>query len=726
MVLTEHLSSVSITVLSLTCCVSTLLLLIAGLKYLQWKIGKSTVNCWFCNTDTVVPYRLRNRWVCGACKQYNGFNASGDYNDKVPAMHDESLNPTKVGACRSTDASATIEQHVKLCSRCTRNQLLKVKQLAQFEPIIEENFELEAATFKVKLDKLYALCRICHSATERHIRMQDTMIRGSMLSVQQRLSAKLSSLTANRPYLKTTKTALEQKAKSLSDIPLIFLTFGVLVLSVIVSYYSICESLKEVLMLPFASYFHSFVGSSDPEKEMLHILLISGWICSMAVLSLQSHKQRSTIFACGVWFTYCFSAWISKHEFYEKYIPFLATLPFNKPAFVFKLISPFSSALLLIFSSYLSFSSSLPKNKKASGFKHSFSEFQKSQKMKKTPSPKNALNTSMYSDCSMPSDDESPQAKRHHTQMEESFKRPNEVGLNGSLNALNLKGDEDFSSSFTHFKHPASVHGGNTLPSTLHTPPPSRSSSLLSLASHTSAPGQQMQNNFSTNSVFAKPTGEVPFQRYKTSTTVTGWTHRQQKPGWHSGQKSVASMPAMSWQRSSQLLTNTAGPSRNNRFGNRPLISPGKLQWKNAGQKKRSHNWQESNPKNEPSTQDLQNSWEQKSDPDVSIHDSVSQVGDRGQPEISDEDDFSFCRTPRRLHQNSPTPMDLSSSSPKSTISNLTSITMRSVHEVENSRFCRWLLAACLLINLILVILLVLEVREMRGGEEWKKNSAKL
>lgn len=32
-----------------------------------------TVNCWFCNQDTIVPYGNRNCWDCPNCEQYNGF-----------------------------------------------------------------------------------------------------------------------------------------------------------------------------------------------------------------------------------------------------------------------------------------------------------------------------------------------------------------------------------------------------------------------------------------------------------------------------------------------------------------------------------------------------------------------------------------------------------------------------------------------------------------------------
>ncbi len=33
----------------------------------------ASVNCWFCNQNTVVPYGNRNCWDCPNCDQYNGF-----------------------------------------------------------------------------------------------------------------------------------------------------------------------------------------------------------------------------------------------------------------------------------------------------------------------------------------------------------------------------------------------------------------------------------------------------------------------------------------------------------------------------------------------------------------------------------------------------------------------------------------------------------------------------
>lgn len=33
----------------------------------------ATVNCWFCNENTKIPYDDLNKWTCKKCEQYNGF-----------------------------------------------------------------------------------------------------------------------------------------------------------------------------------------------------------------------------------------------------------------------------------------------------------------------------------------------------------------------------------------------------------------------------------------------------------------------------------------------------------------------------------------------------------------------------------------------------------------------------------------------------------------------------
>ena len=218
----------------------------------------------------------------------------------------------------------------------------------------------------------------------------------------------------------------------------------------------------------------------------------------------------------------------------------------------------------------------------------------------------------------------------------------------------------------------------------------------------------------------SRPHHNVPFQSYKTS-TVIGRSTFNQSTSTVNGHRSVASLPAMSWQKSSRLLNTTASAVGNTRILNtaqakRPLISPARLQWHNVGQRKTTSNW------SEPSQDVLENSWEQKSDPDISAVDSISQVGEQNFPELSDDEEGKNLQTPRQRRLAD----SFDSSSPKSAISNLTSVTMRSVEEVENSRVCRWFLVACLLINLVLVILLVFEVKEIRELEKWKASRPSL
>lgn len=55
----------------------TFLLVITSIN-VYFKIRRNfpaSVNCWFCNVNTKVPYEDSNSWTCPACEQYNGFTA---------------------------------------------------------------------------------------------------------------------------------------------------------------------------------------------------------------------------------------------------------------------------------------------------------------------------------------------------------------------------------------------------------------------------------------------------------------------------------------------------------------------------------------------------------------------------------------------------------------------------------------------------------------------------
>lgn len=79
-----------------------------------------TVNCWFCNFNTKVPYNNQNSFSCPACKQYNGFTTDGEYNRDIPEQHYSKLNASNSNYCQKADLRLTA--HNGLCDACNRNQ----------------------------------------------------------------------------------------------------------------------------------------------------------------------------------------------------------------------------------------------------------------------------------------------------------------------------------------------------------------------------------------------------------------------------------------------------------------------------------------------------------------------------------------------------------------------------------------------------------------------------
>lgn len=118
-----------------------------------------TVNCWFCNVNTRVPYDDKNSWTCPTCEQYNGFTDDGDYNRDIPAQRNSKLNTGTLPAKRhqkhnasiissASAASVALQSNNGLCVACNRNQEIKVQQLATFTPEYDNNYDEEIFEFK--------------------------------------------------------------------------------------------------------------------------------------------------------------------------------------------------------------------------------------------------------------------------------------------------------------------------------------------------------------------------------------------------------------------------------------------------------------------------------------------------------------------------------------------------------------------------------------------------
>lgn len=131
-----------------------------------------SVNCWFCACDVRVPYGNKHCWDCPYCEQYNGFKEDGSYNKPVPAQYTEDINhPIH---CLPAEFLTRGEF---LCHSCQRNQLLKIKQLAAFEPLNEATYDDEIAFYQRHLEKVYALCPACEKIVQEEVQRVDETLR---------------------------------------------------------------------------------------------------------------------------------------------------------------------------------------------------------------------------------------------------------------------------------------------------------------------------------------------------------------------------------------------------------------------------------------------------------------------------------------------------------------------------------------------------------------------
>ncbi|XP_061528667.1 transmembrane protein 201 isoform X1 [Phycodurus eques] len=143
-----------------------------------------TVNCWFCNQDTVVPYGNRNCWDCPSCDQYNGFQDNGDYNKPIPAQYTEDLNHGVFGSIPTQVTLGTMQwvnSKMLICRKCNHNQSTKIKLLASFIPKDDGNYDEEIDAYKCHLEEHYKLCRPCQAAVDYYIKYQNRQLRTVLL-----------------------------------------------------------------------------------------------------------------------------------------------------------------------------------------------------------------------------------------------------------------------------------------------------------------------------------------------------------------------------------------------------------------------------------------------------------------------------------------------------------------------------------------------------------------
>lgn len=171
----------------------------------------ASVNCWFCNQNTVVPYGNRNCWDCPNCDQYNGFQENGDYNKPIPAQYMENLNHGVTGSHSSSEPPKTLQWvncQMLLCRKCNNNQTSKIKQLASFIPRDDENYDEEIDAYKHHLEQTYKLCRPCQAAVEYYIKYQNRQLRTVLLNHQLRRSRETDKAFIKGPYAASSPIAI--------------------------------------------------------------------------------------------------------------------------------------------------------------------------------------------------------------------------------------------------------------------------------------------------------------------------------------------------------------------------------------------------------------------------------------------------------------------------------------------------------------------------------------
>lgn len=141
------------------------------------------VNCWFCNSNTKVPYVNHNSWYCPHCEQYNGFDKDGGYNRQLLEQYNPEFNhPTW-----NTKVKRAVKQLNGLCRVCNINQELKVAQLAQFTPFDPSNFDYEVEQYSNKLEKAYRLCPQCDVKLKETLEKQRYLFKGLNIETAQKI-----------------------------------------------------------------------------------------------------------------------------------------------------------------------------------------------------------------------------------------------------------------------------------------------------------------------------------------------------------------------------------------------------------------------------------------------------------------------------------------------------------------------------------------------------------
>ena len=637
-------------------------------------LGKRKVNCWFCNSNSVVSFSKRNDWTCGKCSQYNGFDKTGNYNKVISEMYDVGRNGPSNCISKTQESEEfpkLIDNSFKLCSTCNRNQLLKSRQIAKFEPISEICFDQEFNEFKSKLDDLYGLCRKCEKGVKRQIKTQDTMIRGQLKSNIYSKPYKLESLfkedSSNNSkclFVANVCTLISASISFLSMFPEITKQYT----KVDSDVFKLINSV--VLMINFFITFGNCIYSSMKRNSVCKLLLV---ITLFFVFLLTDQLLFSTPF-------------INEHVYIQNLLVTqnIKLMNYIVPIFYVKLVSFSVLYALLLFT---------PTN----------------TKLKLTTKPNTIIPESMnsFNDSKLNLTDLN---ETHYSDVSSSSSKenaPNTPMLDGSLNALNISGVNVAKPAFYKKSQVSNV---------FFTPPPSRSSSFQSVnngAQSAIVPQRSVvsqKTNFNPISKIVSQ-GSIAPSTFGLNVNGLSLNSIQNKSSTFSNRspKSIAGR---------SLLSNSQPPR--SIFKQSSLIKPARFSMQNSNDlfksKKSSH------LSNSLIKSPSKVNWVDNSEFEVGIGDSISQVGlrkrSRNQQNMySDNEEDMNLLTPPKNRNLLPNSSVVTSRSPRTVISAITDITSRGIEKVEKSRFCKWLLAFLVLLNFVLLVNIYFDMQEKRKFE---------
>lgn len=139
--------------------------------------NKCRVNCWFCNTNSVVLIKEKNSFICSSCNQYNGFDKHGDYNVHILDQYDEKLNkchPVKRNNVRSV--SSKNNDNRTLCDVCIEGETRKMELLNRFNAEDDSRFEEKYRIYRERLERAFPLCDVCTCNVIDHLKNIKDMV----------------------------------------------------------------------------------------------------------------------------------------------------------------------------------------------------------------------------------------------------------------------------------------------------------------------------------------------------------------------------------------------------------------------------------------------------------------------------------------------------------------------------------------------------------------------